>query len=96
MSTIVHKPRLRLRLYVAGAGTYSERAARNLEAFALAAGLDYDLETVDLRKEPQRAAADAVVVTPTLIKLAPAPRAMVIGDLSDTQRLANALGAAFL
>lgn len=93
MSAPARKTRLRLRLYIAGPGAYATRAQQNLERFALAAGIEFELELVDLRREPKRAAVDAVVVTPTLIKLAPGPRAMVIGDLSDSRKLSAALGA---
>lgn len=93
MSAPARKPRLRLRLYIAGPGAYATRARQNLESFASAAGIEFVLELIDLRQDPKRAAADAVVVTPTLIKLAPAPRAMVIGDLSDPRKLSAALGA---
>lgn len=83
---------LRLRLYVAGQGGYSASTQQNLAKLAEAAGIDYTLEVVDLRSKPARAMDDAVVVTPTLVKLAPKPRAMVIGDLSDMRKAAAALG----
>lgn len=92
MSDPGRKPHFRLRLYVAGPGDYTNRARQNLAALAAAAGFAYDLELVDLRHDPKKAAVDAVVVTPTLVKLSPQPRAMVIGDLSDARKLAAALG----
>ena len=92
MSEAGRKVHFRLRLYVAGPGDYTNRARQNLTALAAAAGFAYDLELVDLRHEPKKAAVDAVVVTPTLVKLSPPPRAMVIGDLSDVRELAAALG----
>jgi len=92
MSEASRKVRFRLRLYVAGPGDYTNRARQNLAALAASAGFAYDLEVVDLRQEPGKAAVDAVVVTPTLVKLSPPPRAMVIGDLSDVGKLAAALG----
>ena len=58
-------------------------AAQNLARFAALAGVDYELEVVDLRQHPERAVKDAVVVTPTLVKLSPPPRAMLIGGLAD-------------
>jgi circadian clock protein KaiB len=44
--------------------------------------------------EPLRAALDRIIVTPTLIKLAPGPERRVIGDLSDAAQLLIALGRA--
>jgi circadian clock protein KaiB len=87
------RPRYRLRLYIAGSGRYANRAKQNLVDAAAEAGFDYDLEVVDLIAEPQRAFEDRVVVTPTLIKLSPLPRSIVIGDLSDREKTIAALTA---
>jgi circadian clock protein KaiB len=85
---------LRLRLYVAGVAPNSLRAIANAEA-ACAKYFrdDHELEVVDLMTDPLRAASDRIIVTPTLIKLAPGPEQRVIGDLSDTAQLLTALGA---
>jgi circadian clock protein KaiB len=82
------QPRLRLRLYVAGTAPNSIRAIANVKAVCdahYAAG--HDLEIVDMLQHPQRAIADQIVVTPTLLKLLPLPIGRVIGDLSDTSKL---------
>jgi len=83
-----HEPILRLRLYVAGNGPNSLRAAANAKAicaehFANA----HELEIVDLIHEPLRALADGIVVTPTLVRLAPLPVRRVIGNLGDTAQV---------
>jgi circadian clock protein KaiB len=84
---------LRLRLYVAGIAPNSLRAIANAQAVcAKYFRDDHELEIVDLMAEPFRASLDRIVVTPTLIKLAPAPEQRVIGDLSDTAQLLVALG----
>jgi circadian clock protein KaiB len=86
---------LRLRLYVAGVAPNSLRAIANAEAVcAKYFRDDHELEVVDLMAEPTRAAHDRIIVTPTLIKLAPAPEQRVIGDLSDAAQLLIALGRA--
>jgi circadian clock protein KaiB len=84
--------RYRLRLYIAGLGPYANRAKQGLADAAAEAGFDYDLEVIDVCAEPHRAIVDRVVVTPTLVKLSPLPRAIVIGDLSDRQKIVAALG----
>jgi circadian clock protein KaiB len=84
--------RLRLRLYVAGVAPNSLRAIANAQAMCKAHFTDHALEIVDLMIEPDRALADRVIVTPTLIKLAPEPQARLIGDLSDAAKLRMALG----
>lgn len=88
----VTSPRLRLSLYVVGDAPNSVRAVANAkrlcdEHFAA----NYDLEIVDLLRSPQRALADGVIVTPTLVRLHPLPIQRVIGDLSDAVRVLEAL-----
>lgn len=84
---------LRLRLYVAGVAPNSVRAIANTKAMCAAHFRDKSqLEVVDLMVDPQRAAADRVIVTPTLIKLSPLPEQRLIGDLSDAAKLLLALG----
>ena len=83
-----------LRLYVAGNAPNSVRAIANVRAicnehFASA----HALEIVDLLLHPRRALADGILVTPTLLKLKPAPIQRVIGDLSDTSQVLLALAS---
>ena len=40
---------------------------------------------------PARALDDGVIVTPTLVRLQPAPPAFVVGDLSDRESVLRAL-----
>jgi circadian clock protein KaiB len=89
------KDELRLRLYIAGNAPNSVRAIANLKAicdehFASACAL----EIVDLLVHPQRALADGIIVTPTLVRLLPLPVQRVIGTLSDTNQVCLALGVA--
>ncbi len=85
--------RLVLRLYVAGSAPNSARARANLLSLLERAGSrDHRLEVVDCIQEPQRALSDGVLVTPTLLKLAPSPAETIIGTLSDSRRVAEALG----
>ncbi len=86
-------PRLLLRLYVAGNAPNSVRAIANVQAICdQHFGRTHELEIVDLLEHPRRALADAIVVTPTLLKLAPLPIQRVIGNLSDTNQVLLALG----
>jgi circadian clock protein KaiB len=82
-----------LRLYVAGSAPNSVRAHANLLALLERAGRpDYHLDVVDCILEPQRALRDGVLVTPTLVKVEPAPRETIIGTLSDARQVALVLG----
>lgn len=75
---------LDLALYVSAASPPSAKARRNMEKLlsAFPAG-DIGFAVYDLAREPERAEADNVVFTPTLVKRRPVPRAWILGDLSD-------------
>jgi circadian clock protein KaiB len=84
--------RFRLRLYISGFRQRSRNAIadvrricdKDLEGRA-------DLEVIDIYQQPDRAAAQQIIASPTLVKEAPAPVRRLIGDLSDTQRVMAAL-----
>ena len=84
---------LRLRLYVVGESPNSVAAQRHLRA-ALAAypSRRVELEILDLLKHPELGVRDAVLVTPLMIKLAPAPERRIFGTLKDTDALVSVLG----
>ena len=83
----------KFRLYVAGDALNSAQARANLAALCRAhlAGR-YQIEIVDVFKEPKRALADAIFMTPTLVKLAPLPERSIVGTLSQTHTVLQALG----
>jgi circadian clock protein KaiB len=82
-----------LRLYVAGDGPNSLQARSNLERICAAApGFTYTLEVIDFLADPLRALADGVLVTPTLVKVGPAPRQAVVGTLADIAKVQRTLG----
>ena len=83
----------KLRLYVAGDALNSVRAAANLAALCRTHLPDrHTIEIVDVYREPQRALADGILMTPTLLKLAPSPGRRIVGTLSQTQTVLEALG----
>jgi circadian clock protein KaiB len=85
----------RFRLYVAGDAQNSAQAFANLTALCRAHLPDrYELEVVDVFREPKRALEDGIFMTPTLVKLAPSPVRRIVGTLSQTQPLLHALGLA--
>jgi len=47
---------------------------------------------VDVLREPKRAFADAIFMTPTLVKLAPSPVQRIVGTLSESGRIMDLLG----
>jgi circadian clock protein KaiB len=83
----------KFRLYVAGDTQNSARAVANLGALCRAQLPDrHDIEIVNVFREPKRALADRVFMTPTLLKLFPLPAQRIVGTLSQTQPLLHALG----
>ena len=47
----------------------------------------YDLDIVDISRDPEMARSDQLIAAPTLIKRLPLPLRRFIGDMSDTNRL---------
>ena len=82
-----------LRLYVAGDAQNSAEALANLTAICRRALPGrHAIEIVDVFKDPARALADRVFMTPTLVKVAPAPVRTIVGTLSDADKVLRALG----
>ena|ERR1700712_4564920 len=80
--------RYHLRLYVAGQTPKSLAAMANLKRVCEEhlAGR-YDVEVIDLMKNPELAAGDQILAIPTLIRQLPAPLKRIIGDLSNTEKV---------
>ena len=77
-----------LRLYVTGSSARSLKAIYNLKRLCeehLPEG--YDLEVIDIYKNPDAARDAQIIAAPTLIKKLPAPLRRFVGDLSNTQKL---------
>lgn len=84
-----------LRLYVAGGAPNSALALKNILAICKQQHVDTQrLELIDVLREPERALRDGILVTPTLVKLSPEPVVTIIGDLSATHVVTQALGFA--
>lgn len=85
--------RYRFRLYVAGDTQNSTQAVANLAAIC-AEHLQgrHEIEVVNVFQHPLRALEDGILMTPTLLKLAPGPVRRVIGTLRHTLSVLQALG----
>jgi circadian clock protein KaiB len=77
-----------LRLYVAGHTTRTREALINLKRICNK-HLDgrYQIEVVDLLRNPTLAAGDQILALPTLVRRLPPPMKKIIGDLSDEHRV---------
>jgi circadian clock protein KaiB len=75
----------KLRLYVAGQTPKSIRAFANLKVMCEEHLKGrYQIELIDLRKNPQLARGDQIVAIPTLVRRRPLPLRTIIGDLSNS------------
>ena len=83
----------KFRLYVAGDALNSAQALANLTALCRTHLPDrFEIEVVDVFRQPERALADGIFMTPTLVRHAPLPVRRIIGTLSQTQPVLQALG----
>lgn len=81
------------RLYVAGEAPNSMLALRNLTALCQSFyGDDYQIEVIDVLLSPESAWAAGVTVTPMLMRVFPLPIIQIMGNLSKTDQVLNALG----
>jgi circadian clock protein KaiB len=79
-------------LYIAGGAPNSVRALSNLYALCQKHfPASHRIEVIDILIQPLRALAEGVVVTPTLVKVSPAPEQQIIGNLSEEAELLRAL-----
>ena len=77
-----------LRLYVAGQTSKSIHAFANLKLLCEEHMKGrYQIEVIDLMKNPQLARGDQIVAIPTLVRRLPLPLRTIIGDLSNSARL---------
>jgi circadian clock protein KaiB len=89
----VRKVAYRLQLYVTGSTPRSLRAISNLKRLCEEhLPGNYDLEVIDMYKDPGVASTEQIIAAPTLIKRMPAPLRRFVGDLSNTQKLLTGLG----
>ncbi len=85
--------RFRFRLYVADGALNSALALSNLTAICQAhLPGRHDIEIVDVFQNPERAVADGIFLTPTLVRLAPLPVRRIVGALTQTQVVLSTLG----
>ncbi|WP_245259399.1 circadian clock KaiB family protein [Methylobacterium sp. 77] len=77
-----------MRLYVAGQTVKSMAAMANLKRICEEhLPGRYDIEVIDLVKNPQLAAGDQILAIPTLVRRIPEPLKRIIGDLSNTEKV---------
>jgi circadian clock protein KaiB len=77
-----------LRLYVTGMTPNSVHAIENMKAIC-GQYLEgrYDLQIIDVYKQPALAKGEQIIAAPTLVKKLPLPLRRFVGDLSNTERV---------
>jgi circadian clock protein KaiB len=88
------RTKYKFRLYVAGDAQNSAQAVANLTALCRAYLENrHAIEVVNVFQDPKRALKDGILMTPTLVKVAPLPApTRIVGTLSQTAPLLQALG----
>ena len=77
-----------LRLYVTGSSHRSLQAVYNLKKLCEEyLSEDYDLEVIDIYKDPGAAREAQIIAAPTLVKKLPRPIRKFVGDMSNTQKI---------
>jgi len=77
-----------LRLYVAGQTPKSVAALANLKKICQEHLEDkYNIEIIDLVRNPRLARKDQILAIPTLVRNLPQPVKKIIGDLSNTEKV---------
>ncbi|MCF6131685.1 circadian clock KaiB family protein [Flavobacterium wongokense] len=89
----INKEKLSLQLYVSGMSPKSLEAIRNINRICAEHLKDaYDLEIIDIYKQPELATEHSVIFSPSLIKHYPLPKKILIGTLKDCDKVMMALG----
>ena len=87
------KATFHFRLYVAGDAPNSLRAVANLRELCREHAPErHEIEIVDVIREPHRALADGVLLTPTVVRLSPGPPCRIVGNLSQRETVLATLG----
>jgi len=82
-----------LRLYVTMGTPASSRAIANIRRLCEQhlEPARYRLDVFNIAEHIERATADEVIASPTLVRVSPLPRRRFIGDLSNSQSLSSML-----
>jgi circadian clock protein KaiB len=81
-----------LLLYVTGMSVGSTKAIANIKDICekYLSGR-YELEIIDIHKFPHSMYENDIIASPTLIKLSPAPKKKLLGDLSNRAKVLQVL-----
>jgi circadian clock protein KaiB len=90
---VTPRAKYKFELYTAEGTENSSLALGNLLSLCKTHLADhYEIEVIDVLRDPERALAQSIRMTPTLVKISPNPKRTIVGTLSQTQRVMAALG----
>ncbi len=90
---IIPENQLVLQLYVSGMSMKSMQAIENIKRLCEEHVKEpIELEIIDIYKNPETAVEQHIVFSPSLIKRLPLPEKILVGTLSDTEKVIRALG----
>jgi len=93
---VIVQEKIILQLYVSGMSSKSMTAIGNIQRLCKEFLSDaFELEIIDIYKNPKAAAESHIVFSPSLVKKFPLPRKILIGTLGDTDKVVKALGIKF-
>jgi circadian clock protein KaiB len=85
--------KLVLQLYVSGMSSKSMEAIENIKRLCDEhLNGAFQLEIIDLYKNPEAASEQQIVFSPSLIKQLPLPKKTLIGTFADTEKVIKGLG----
>jgi circadian clock protein KaiB len=90
---LIIEGKLVLKLYVSGMSRKSMEAIKNIKQLCdehLKGA--FELEIIDIYKNPEFASEQHIVFSPSLLKKLPLPKKTLIGTLADTKKVLKALG----
>ena len=93
---LISEDKLVLQLYVSGMSPKSMEAIENIKRLCDEHLNDaFELEIIDIYKNPELASEQHIIFSPSLIKHLPLPKRTLIGTLTDTEKVIKALGITF-
>jgi circadian clock protein KaiB len=93
---VIVQEKIILQLYVSGMSAKSMTAIENIQRLCNEFLSEaFELEIIDIYKNPEAAAESHIVFSPSLVKRSPPPKKIMIGTLADTQKIIKALGITF-
>lgn len=93
---LIVEGKLILHLYVSGMSQKSMQAIENIKTLCDEHLKEaFELNIIDIYKNPEMAEEQQIVFSPSLIRFFPNPKKILIGNLSDTDKVIKALGISF-